>query len=84
MALHCFHNNLPPQVRNTIQQAVFEGIGDRPGEWTVYLSAHPLTGFLWQIKVTGQGAYSWERKFETPVEQNAEFIRREIQRCLPK
>lgn len=83
MAIRIIHNTIPAgRVRQWAKEAVIDGIGDRPGDFDVEISASQ-TSAAWVITVNGPSG-TWQREFSAPEEHDPQFIRNMVDYALPR
>jgi hypothetical protein len=78
-----FSNKIPEPFGKNVQDAVIEGIGGRPGDWTIALFA-PQNKAGWNITIEEANGFRWEKDFSGPIEQAPAFILQEVERSLPR
>jgi hypothetical protein len=70
-------NNTPsPQLREAVSKAICDGIGDRPGEWSVVVYQAPDYPGL-AVRITGPKGVHWNWTF-FGQEQSPEFIQQRV------
>ena len=75
-------NRLPsPDYRRNVDQAVKAAIGDRRGDWVVFVRDCPEIAEWW-LSIEGPNGFNWQREF-LGVEQSGRFIRQQVERHLP-
>ena len=85
MAVRIFSNTIPGiDYRANVQQALVDGIGDRPGDFMAHILA-PADSASWFITIEGPHG-RWHQEFFGPIEQepSGRFIRETIAGELPR
>ena len=67
--------------REGVEAAVRKAIGNRPGEWEVWLE-EPQDASLYRVEIRGPRGVTREWTFDGPNEQDTTFIELAIQRDL--
>ena len=82
VAVRIVHNTIPLIDRRLeVEEAVIDGIGDRPGEYEVRID-EPQNSASWFITIDGPHG-RWNYDFN-PQEQDPNFVRNKIDDALPR
>lgn len=77
-------NTIPDvyEKRAEAEKGVRDGIGDRPGVWSVTLD-EPQNASLWAIGIESPDARHWRFDFDGPEQQTCTFVKDAIVKALP-
>src|SRR5579862_9487796 len=65
-------NNMPKAVREPVAQAISDGIGQRPEDWTVQVGETDGSD-AWDVRIEGPNDFVWAHRFEG-AERDATII----------
>ena len=83
MSVTIFSNDIPiPEHRESIGEAVLDGIGQRPDneQWTVSIYA-PQNSANYIVVIEGPNDFKWEKSFSGPDERSPELIREQVRQA---